>query len=503
MTSDVWARYNCIDSATDIKIWDKIEPDIKKQGYEELYRDTMDLYNPIIFMQTIGLLIDQEALIKEQERVKLAIEAGEEMLHEACGFPLNPNSPKQCQQYFYGILGHQPYTGGKGKITTDDKAMARLARKGVKEAKYVQQIRTQRKLLGTYLEVISDSDGRIRSSFNPRGTSTGRLSSSQTIFGTGLNFQNLHPEFKSFIVADPGRIFISMDKAKAEWVITAYVCNDPKMIRSIEAGEDVHVKTIHEMTKFPIEAIEREEKIIGKLTDADEILERRMKHIPEIFDYNTNFIPRTMSLRQCGKKTNHGCNYKEGYRMFGLMNEIQEKEAKIYVDSYRNTYINLPLWWEKIERQLAKDRTILNCFGHPRRFMGEWGNDLFKQAIAYLPQSTSVWVVNHAMSEIYDSKLDYMQDVWLHAQVHDEILFSYPVDKWDDLTKVISVIEAMMSPTLSYEGRDFAIGTDLSIGLNWGEAYSGNPQGMTKISLARNIKELPYRLEDYHDKVTQ
>jgi hypothetical protein len=49
--------------------------------------------------------------------------------------------------------------------------------------------------------VAFDADGRLRCSWNPRGTKFGRLSSSQTIFGTGMNLQNLSPKFKGFIVA--------------------------------------------------------------------------------------------------------------------------------------------------------------------------------------------------------------------------------------------------------------------------------------------------------------
>ncbi|KKL64970.1 hypothetical protein LCGC14_2159690, partial [marine sediment metagenome] len=288
--SEVWARYNCLDSVVDLKIWNKQEPDLDKQGYRNLYEDTMSLYPVILFMQTVGLDVNYEALGYEKTRIEDEIEKNEHELYSICGFDLNPNSPKQCQQYFYGVLGQQPYLSAKGTITTDEKAMARLSRKGIKEAKYVISIRSLRKLLGTYLEVATDQDGRLRSSFNIRGTSTGRLSSSQTIFGTGLNFQNLDPRFKAFIVADKDRFFISLDKAKAEWVITAYLCNDPKMIEAVESGVDVHAYTASEMTDIPMDWIKQEDKIIGKLTDRDLILELRNKHLPDLLDLDYNFL---------------------------------------------------------------------------------------------------------------------------------------------------------------------------------------------------------------------
>ena len=497
--SEIWARYNCIDSVTDFKIWNQIEPDLDKQGYRNLYEDTMSLYPSILFMQTVGLKVDHEALGYEKIRIDGEIEENDHELYSICGFNLNPNSPKQCQQYFYGVLGHQPYLSAKGTITTDEKAMARLSRKGVKEAKYVITLRSLRKLLGTYVEVATDQDGRIRSSFNPRGTKNGRLSSSQSIFGTGLNFQNLHPQFKAFIVADEDRFFISLDKAKAEWVITAYLCNDPKMISAVESGIDVHAFTASEMTNISMEIIQRENKIIGKLSDRDLILELRHKHIPEIFDLDYNFLPASMSIRQMGKKSNHGLNYIEGYWRFALENEIPESEAKLYVNGYSDAYVNLPLYWEVIERKLNKNnRSLEDCFGHKRRFLDEWGQKLIKSAVAFNPQSTSVWVVNYAMRDIYNDDTLPFKDLRLHAQVHDELLFSYPIGKWREAAEVILGCEAYMNPLISYEGRSFRIGTDLSIGLNWGERSNENLSGMGKVPILKNAERLAELLEASH-----
>lgn len=502
MSTETWARYNCLDSVTDLKIWNTIEPDLDKQGYRNLYEDTMSLFPAIIFMQTVGLKVDKDALGYEKIRIEDEIEKNEEELHSLCGFELNPNSPKQCQQYFYGVLGHQPYLSAKGTITTDEKSMARLSRKGIKEAKYVITIRSLRKLLGTYVEVATDADGRIRTSFNPRGTTTGRLSSSQSIFKTGLNFQNLHPLFKAFIVADENRFFISMDKTQAEWVITAYLCNDPKMISAVENEEDVHARTAYEMTAIPVDIIQRENKIIGKLTDRDLILELRAKHIPEVLDLDCNFLPASMSIRQMGKKSNHGCNYMEGYWRFALENEIPEKEAKLYVNGYSEAYVNLPLYWEAVERKLNTNNRILeNCFGHKRRFLDEWGKNLIKQGVAYNPQSTSVWVVNYAMRDIYNDDTPPFEDLRLHAQVHDELLFSFPINKWRLAAEAILSCEAYMTPTISYEGRKFRIRTDLSIGMNWGEKTDENLSGMVKVPLLKSAEHLAGLLEDEYAKI--
>lgn len=211
-----------------------------------------------------------------------------------------------------------------------------------------------------------------------------------------------------------------------------------------------------------------------------------------------------MSIRQMGKKTNFGCSYMEGYWRFALENEIPESEAKLYVSGYTSAYVNLPLYWEAVERKLSKNnRTLENCFGHKRRFLDEWGRGLIKQAVAYNPQSTSVWVVNYAMRDIYNDNTEPFKDLWLHAQVHDELLFSYPIGKWREAAEVILGCEAYMTPTISYESRSFRIKTDLSIGINWGETSDDNPNGMVKISLLKDAEKLAELLEGTYATFTQ
>ena len=58
-------------------------------------------------------------------------------------------------------------------------------------------------LLNSSLSVDIDKDGRLRCSYNIRGTWTGRLSSGETIFRTGMNMQNIDARFREFLVPDP------------------------------------------------------------------------------------------------------------------------------------------------------------------------------------------------------------------------------------------------------------------------------------------------------------
>lgn len=198
-------RYCGKDSAVALEAWDILERELTDGGYWPTYNMTIEMKDVLAYMTIRGLMVDKTRL--EETKIKLEATIAEKQAAldglTADWGPLNPNSPKACQAYFYEHLGLPPYKNVGGGITTDDKAMSRIIRKAVpgsKEAKLVQEIRAVRKLKGTYIDVKLDPDNRLRCSWNPRGTWVGRLSSSKTIFDTGMNLQNLHPEFKGFIV---------------------------------------------------------------------------------------------------------------------------------------------------------------------------------------------------------------------------------------------------------------------------------------------------------------
>jgi uracil-DNA glycosylase len=199
---DRFWTYNAKDSAVALEAFDDAYTEI--EGYEWTYERTLALFRPLMFMMIKGIKVDRVRLKKTNEEIKKKIAETEKTLRETAEWDFNPGSPKQCQEYFYVTKGIKPYVSSKtGSITCDDKAMARIYKRyQLPEAKLVQEIRSLRKLHSSYLEVGIDSDDRIRCSYNPRGTSTGRLSSSETVRGTGMNLQSLHAEFKDFLVAD-------------------------------------------------------------------------------------------------------------------------------------------------------------------------------------------------------------------------------------------------------------------------------------------------------------
>jgi len=195
--------YNCRDSAYTIEVWDKVKEELRAdKGYEKMYREDMELTDPLLWMMTAGVPIDIDQLTVMKERVIKEIAETVEELHSIAETEFNPASSQQVIKYFYEVKGVKPYLN-RGRRTCDDKALSRIARRdNLPEARILQKWRHLDKLRSTYLELVYDPDKKLRCFYQLKGTKSARLSSTKTLKGTGLNMQNLDPAFKKFLYCE-------------------------------------------------------------------------------------------------------------------------------------------------------------------------------------------------------------------------------------------------------------------------------------------------------------
>ncbi len=487
VTKDSFYLYSAKDSAITYECWLPIEKDAHKQGTWDTYRFTMSLFDPLLYMQLRGIKADRVRLAEAKKIIGEKIDKLQAELNAIAGCDFNVNSSKQCIEYFYFKKGIKPYTNRTtGAMTADDKALTRIARKGYREAYLIQEIRGLRKLSSTYLDIEFDADDRLRCSYNVAGTTTGRLSSSQTIFGTGANFQNIPPEFKGFLVADEGKVLVELDKRQAEWVVVAYLCGDANMIDVIERGEDTHIRTGHLGFKAPVDLIKKESKIIGNTTDDVLIRQLRQEQIPEILKYNPI---GSMSIRQAGKKSNHSFNYMLSPNGFSLQYSVDLAEAKRCHALYHQSYPAISQWWKQVEDKLRRNRTLTTFWGRKRVFLDRWSDDLIKAAVAFEPQSTVVDTLNRGLVLAHaDRQNAFMTIVDNLGQVHDSVLFQYDMDKIEWLSRAILKYKEYLEPTLQAGGREYKIATDMKMGFNWGPYHKErNPLGMKEVPIVEDV----------------
>jgi hypothetical protein len=283
-------------------------------------------------------------------------------------------------------------------------------------------------------------------------------------------------------------VLIEIDLKQAEWVIVAYLAKDPNMISVIEEHRDAHAATGSQITSLSEDLIKEESKLLGHETDPDAI-ERVRASVGGSF-LGAKFLPRTMSIRQMGKKSNHALNYDMTANRFAMENETPLSESRLIVEGYHKGYPGIRgTFHAGIRRQLEVDRTLTNCFGRRVRFLGPWENELFKKAYDFLPQSTVADCCNRGL--IYCCHHNATAGVLTpQTQVHDSVLhlgrYHHPSELWDP----VQLCVAHMTPELTYGPYTFQLECEAKIGYSWGEDHMLPLPLDSEESFVRAIEEL-------------
>ncbi len=368
------------------------------------------------------------------------------------------------QEYFYEIKRLPPYKktvivdGERRSVTTcDEKALKRIAGQGFREAQMALEVRHLSKMKSTYYVIVLDKDDRLRCSFNPI-TKQGRFSSGKTIFGTGANLQNQPSEMKRRMFPDEGHVLINLDLSQAESRTVAYIANVAKMIAVFDSREDIHNLTGSLIFNKPA----------AEISDAKG---------------SSSIGGGRFSERGIGKRANHGFDYDLGPDTFAVNNELSRKEGRFIYDRYHSIYPEIRQWHASVQSQLRQGRTLINSYGRRRLFMERWGDVLFKGAYNFIPQSNVADKINReGVCFIYYNQ-DKFRDVILLNQVHDSIIFEYPLSLGpESLAQIILAICENLESPVYWKATSFVIPTDVGIGFNLDKRSEENSKGLKEFS---------------------
>jgi uracil-DNA glycosylase family 4 len=466
----MFREYNAKDSIVLQHAWPSIVHDLNIMKNYDIYQQQNMLVEPLTFMQERGIRMDVEGIKQKRRDNETRIAKLTEELNQLCGKVVNYGSPKQLSEYFYIEKGIKPYTKN-GRITTDETAMIRLARKGFKEAEVILQLRRLSKMNSNYYNTDKiSSDGRLRTAYNPVGTVSGRLSSGESIFGEGNNVQNQPHEVREFMLPDDGNIMFSIDLSQAELRIVANIAPESKMIEALEHG-DIHALTAETIMNLYYR---------GKVPEGVTVLTE------------SPLGNGTYNWRFWGKKANLGLNYGQGYKKFALQNQLQERDAKMIVDGYFRMYPGIRTYQKWVIQELyTKSRRLTNPFGRSRIFLDRWGQQLFNAAFDFIPQSTVGDIINsRGINYIYFSSN--FAPVILVNQVHDSIEFEVPVStSFRRIAEMLLSIKASLETPITWRGREFSVPAELKAGGNLKDADDDNPRGLkrVKLTVVNNVAE--------------
>ena len=440
------------------------------------------MLEPVHEMMATGILLDQKEKRKLQTYALIQWKEDQATLDTIVGGPLNVNSPKEVPWFLYTHLG-MPVRKKKKKVTTDEKALrATMAhcqnkievlanesakfrwKQGYLACKYILKVREKRKEISSYLGLgikagvldgevpFEDPDGRIRGKISVGGTETGRFSHSKTSWGTGINLATVPRDLRSMFIAEDGYELAEFDLERGESWVYAHLSEDPELLRIHTEGLDFHAETAATTSS-----------VFGDPVSVDWIVK--------------NKDDKAYKLRFTNKKINHATAYRMGAQTGAdsvnaeaehtgvTITLSQFKEAqRLWHDKY---FMIKSRWWPEIERQLSNTRSLTTPYGRIHEFHSAWGEELFKTATAYVPQSTSVDYINRGFLKVYHQYEK--PGAWglkVLAQTHDGLLVKYKEGNRNDV--IPHVIDALTSE-LTIKGRTFSIPVEANYGNSWGQ----------------------------------
>ena len=449
--------YNGLDCCVTAEVLEVLLPQLDNHT-AATYALSKALQGPVLEMRLRGIRIDNarkyEVINEYFEKLDQLERGLDRIVLDGCGLhSFNWRSNGDLKTLFYDKL-RIPAIIRQGRPTVNRDALEKLEAYQVARqiVKHMKAMRDLAKKIGV-LKTEIDPDGRIRTSYNIAGTSTGRFSSSFSEFGTGTNLQNIEQSLRSIFIADKGFKLAKFDARSGEsYCVGAVEWNlfhDPKFLDACETG-DVHTSVA---------------RIVWPKFAWTGVLEvdRELAEQP----YYRHFDRRFMC-----KKIGHGSNYGGKPK---TLSEQAKVELGAVIEFQRQYFAAFPahqLWHEWVRKQVLEVGNLISLTGRKRWFFGRRNDEkTLRDALAYDPQCSLAEIVNRGMLQVWWGGL-----VQLYMHDHDAITVQYPEEQEDE---IIPQIFAQLSyPVELAHGRTLVIPYDCKTGWNKADFSKDNPEGL-------------------------
>ena len=409
---------------------------MEAQGLAQL-NETIEvpLIGVLARMESLGIGVDVAELTRLREHLTSEVDRLRSLIHKDAGEEFNVNSTKQLREILFERLELTPQKKTKTGYSTDAASLEKL-RGEHPIIEHLLDYREVEKLRSTYgeglLAEVGEGD-RIRATFNQTVARTGRLSSDKpNLHNIPVRSEMGRAFRKAFVPADGFELLVA-DYNQIELRCIAHLAEDPGLIGSFEAGEDIHNATASRVFDVKSEDVTVEQRSKAKMVsyglaygmeayglsqrlgipvdEAAEILKAYFEAFPAVRKYMDDTVAET---RERG--------YTE--TLFGRRRKIPELASSNF----------------RIRQ--AGERQAMNA--------GIQGlaADIFKVALVNLDEALR--------SDDYESRLI--------LQVHDEVILEVTADERDHM--------ATMTTEIMADAFDLSVPLEvnLAFGPSWAEA---------------------------------
>ncbi len=445
---DLFWQYNVKDICITLAVQERLIAELREQNMEDFFfTHIMKLQPNLVRMTVGGVLID----VEEKERFRNDVQEDVERLlqefHRAVAkatgddaFRPNPSSTRDRSELYFNrlkLIGRGTSTDAanrermRGHSRTSDTAREVL--------RIHDEWAKQFKFLTTYAESDIDDDDRMRCEWRQTGTQAapGRLSSAQTLLGTGANLQNQPTKARRMFIADTGYVFIYFDLSQAE---ARYVAWDAEIVKwkeqferaRLDGSYDCHRALASEMFDTPYDDVPAsDEDALGNKT-----------------------------IRYIAKRCRHGLNYRMAADRLAETTGLPLQRAHESYVLYHRLTPELRKWWSTLEREVRSTRMLYNAFGRRLYIMERLTEDSLESIVAFKPQST---IGDKVSQVIYQCHEDDEWDVTkerICLNVHDALVGLATVDR---AKKCLAIMKRHAESPIMVRGEPLIIPADLAM----------------------------------------
>ena len=394
----------------------------------------MPLITVLTKMELEGVFVDQESLnamsVKIGDRLDILVKE----IYKISDTEFNVNSTQQLAKILFDDL---KLTQIKKRSTAEN-----VLKELIQEHELptlILEYRKLNKLKNTYVDAlptaINPDTNRIHSTFNQTIASTGRLSS------TNPNFQNIPIRTKegreirkSFITQRENWEILSADYSQIELRVMAHLSEDLELCNAFNANLDIHTRTASLI-------------------------------------YNVSIDDVQPDMRRTAKVINFGIMYGAGPFRISQELGISRKASQEIIKEYFNQYSGVKQYISATLDKARDDNYVETLLGRRRSVWDINSQNALKRqaaeriAINMPIQGSAAELIKIAMIDVQKNiELEHMSSK-LILQIHDELLFEFPVEEKDVL---IPLVKKSMENAMKLK---VPIIVDYGSGKDWFEAH--------------------------------
>ncbi len=444
---DQFWHYNVQDCCNTHAAMFAMRGELKQQGLDKFFFEHVMRLQPHLIEMTVGgLLIDMK--YKESLKAKLQTDIGrltEEFfaaIKRATGledYTPNSNSPRDMSDLLFNKLR----LVGRGASTDSENRRTMFSHPATTEPKRevlraLDRLKEEQKFYSTYADMTVDEDDRIRAVWNQIGVQSapGRLSSSKTLWGSGMNLQNQPGRSHGMFIADPGYAMFYFDLSQAEARVVGWMANIETWIEQFEQARidgkyDAHRALASEMFDTPYDLV-------------------------PTYDRDENGKP---TIRYISKRCRHGLNYRMGPDRLSAVTGLSLAEATAAYRTYHRITPELAKWWQSIEDEVRKTGQLYNVYGRRWLLMERLSPEALESIVAFKPQSTIGDKVSRTIYLCHDDP-QWPADARIKLNIHDAVVGIAPKHK---VQKCLAIAKKHAQEPLYINGRELIIPADTKV----------------------------------------